>query len=377
MTVLYVTHYSDLLGANRSMIGLLSHLRKDVNPIVLLPREGDLSEHLNEMGIQCIIIRYFPSVHENNSISSSMMGLVKEMYNICISFFIVLSLRRYNIKLVHSNSSVVNIGAYLAFLLRIPHVWHFREFAKLHYNVSYNLGDSLQKIIWRYLSDRVICTSKAIEIYFSNLLKKGLFLSTIYNGVKIDSVMSHSLKQTDIFNIALVGVLHPGKHQDIVLKAITHVINEDHINNFVLHIYGQGINPQYEDALYKLTELYQIQDYVIFHGYDSDVKSSTRDCQIGILASEHEAFGRVTIEYMDNGMIPVVSNSGANVEIVKDGVNGFIFKLNDDVDLAHCVTKVIKSYHNLQYMLDNIFTTSLKYSVESNANNIMTLYDSI
>ena len=64
-------------------------------------------------------------------------------------------------------------------------------------------------------------------------------------------------------------------------------------------------------------------------------------CHIGIVSSEYEAFGRVTIEYMLNGMIPIVSRSGANIEIVCDGVNGYLFELNDSKQLAQKIVMVI------------------------------------
>ena len=55
------------------------------------------------------------------------------------------------------------------------------------------------------------------------------------------------------------------------------------------------------------------------------------DDDVGLTCSRVECFGRVTVEYMMSGLCPIVSDSGANLEIVQDRKNGIIYKaLNGD-----------------------------------------------
>lgn len=51
MKILYITHYSKLYGANKSMLYLIKDMikRYNVTPIVLCPNEGELTEELKKI----------------------------------------------------------------------------------------------------------------------------------------------------------------------------------------------------------------------------------------------------------------------------------------------------------------------------------------
>ena len=53
MRVAHLTHYAELYGANRSLLDLVLELRQrgEVEPHVLMPREGPLSERLRKEGV--------------------------------------------------------------------------------------------------------------------------------------------------------------------------------------------------------------------------------------------------------------------------------------------------------------------------------------
>ena len=64
--ILFITHYAELLGANRSLLAILSKLRNNKKYIllVLLPSKGDMSDALDELGISYMICKYYPSFSE-------------------------------------------------------------------------------------------------------------------------------------------------------------------------------------------------------------------------------------------------------------------------------------------------------------------------
>lgn len=55
-----------------------------------------------------------------------------------------------------------------------------------------------------------------------------------------------------------------------------------------------------------------------FLGHRSDVNQLLQDAHIAVMASRCEAFGWVTVEYMMSGLAVIVSNTGANPEIVSE-----------------------------------------------------------
>jgi glycosyltransferase involved in cell wall biosynthesis len=61
---------------------------------------------------------------------------------------------------------------------------------------------------------------------------------------------------------------------------------------------------------------------------------------VGIIASEYEGFGLVTVEYMLDSMPVIGYRSGATPEIVSDGTTGILY---DDIHgLAEAMKKMIE-----------------------------------
>lgn len=375
--VLYISHYADLLGANRSLLSLVRGMKdkKLYSPIIILPREGELSIELRKYNIQYYVVSFYPSVYEKKGFLEMLKANIKEIINISASIKVALHFRKRGICLIHTNSSVSNLGAYISFFLKIPHIWHFREFAKLHYHLFFNIGYKLQLKIWKNCSDRVITISNALREYYTPLLYPSKIV-TIYNGIEFDRKLEVKHSGT-FFHIALVGVVHPGKHQDIVIRAISKIVNELKIRNVHLHVYGQCIDEEYQKTVNDLIIDRNLENFVTLHGYQTNIDIQIRTCNIGVLASEYEAFGRVTIEYMANGLIPIVSNSGANTEIVKDGINGLVFELNNVDSLVSRILEVVNGYETMSWMLENAKESAEKYSIEAIIEQVVLLYNQI
>ena len=55
---------------------------------------------------------------------------------------------------------------------------------------------------------------------------------------------------------------------------------------------------------------------------------------VGLMLSRNEAFGRVTVEYMMQNLAVIASDTGANPEIIKNGLTGLLYHYGDAVHLA-------------------------------------------
>lgn len=373
--VLFVTHYAELLGANRSLVGILSELQKNkvFLPSVLLPSKGDMSDALDKLGISYKIFKYYPSFYDRRNYISIIKGVVKEFLNYFAVIILYFKLRNSQIDIIHTNSSVSNIGAYLSILLKTKHVWHFREFIKQHYGAACNLGEYYQLLMWNKCADQIVTVSDALHDYYSLALPQNN-ICTVYNGVDAVFSMHVHPKREDIIDIALVGVIHPKKHQDIVIKAVSEVVNQFKRLNIHLHVWGNSIDSEYNEVLQDLVAENSLNNFVTFYGYQDDVMSQMSFCHVGIIASEYEAFGRVTIEYMLNGMIPIASFSGANTEIVRNEENGYLFDLNDSKQLAQKMVMIIDNYPSLTKMIECAKLTAKQFTVESTVNKLLGIY---
>ena len=85
------------------------------------------------------------------------------------------------------------------------------------------------------------------------------------------------------------------------------------------------------------TLLKNVKDAV--SGFVKDVKRLLAEADVGIIASEYEGFGLVTVEYMLAGLPVIGRRSGATPEIVSDGESGILY---DDINgLADAMNRLM------------------------------------
>jgi len=107
-----------------------------------------------------------------------------------------------------------------------------------------------------------------------------------------------------------------------------------------LHIYGNG---PLEDALRARINALGLENYIILHGFiqTEGIARALGNTVALILPSIEEQFGNVIIEAQAVGLPVILSDvCGACDELVRSGVNGFIFKPDDPHGLAFFMTAV-------------------------------------
>ena len=67
---------------------------------------------------------------------------------------------------------------------------------------------------------------------------------------------------------------------------------------------------------------------------------------LDVHVQKQEGFGRVTVEYMLSGLCPIVSNTGANLEIVDDKISGIVYEKGNIQDLKE---KIKYCINNIQH----------------------------
>ena len=122
----------------------------------------------------------------------------------------------------------------------------------------------------------------------------------------------------------------------------------------------------------------KLNEYVTFHGYIENIRDMLCTMDIGILASSYEAFGRVTVEYMMYGLVPIVSNSGANMEIVENTKTGLVFNIDDISSLAGGLVELVDSLELRRQLSQNAMNYARKnFTSEIYQNRIIELYKNI
>jgi len=84
-----------------------------------------------------------------------------------------------------------------------------------------------------------------------------------------------------------------------------------------------------------------LSDFVVFHGFCDEMNLLRRQYPVAVVASQAEAFGRVTIEAMGNSQMVIASNTGANPELINEGVNGFLYEQDSISSFCSAIERVI------------------------------------
>ncbi len=174
----------------------------------------------------------------------------------------------------------------------------------------------------------------------------------VYNGVEVKrkkkGIIRYKLGlKQDTIIIGYVGKLLYDKGADILIKALSKIINTYNHRNIKLLIRGWG--PE-EQNLRELVRKLSIEDYIVFLRYVPDINDLYEDIDIFVAPQRRAAFDLVVLEALGHGLPIVASNIFANREAL-DEVAIFFEPENHD-ELA-----------NKLYMLiiDNTLRTELSH----------------
>jgi len=93
-----------------------------------------------------------------------------------------------------------------------------------------------------------------------------------------------------------------------------------------------------ESSLHKLARDLDIENRVEFFPYASDVRPWLWAADVFVQTSkEPEGFSLMLIEAMASGVVPIATNIGGTLDIVRDGENGFLIKPGDVQRLSELI----------------------------------------
>lgn len=349
MKILFLTHYDNMYGANRALFHLMKGLKQDygAEPILVIPAEGEMSYALAKLGIETVIMPvtqwqavYVTPLRFAVKKWRRKKAIMKELEALTCRF------EGEGIDFIHSNSSVIGTGAMLAKRLGCRHIWHIREFSEEHFHMRY----FYTKKQVRELYESAQCLIAISDALRENYRKKypGANTIRIYDGVTLRepeekiseeeiSADNVSIKNEPV-KFVYLGYLFSMKHQMDVIEAAK-ICMEKNFSNFEVYFVGGG-KPDYRSRLEKRIQKYHLSN-VHLMGYRTDAQEFLSTMDVGIIASEYEGFGLVTVEYMLHGLPVLGRNSGGTAEIIEDGITGCLF---------HCVEELARA---MKYMMEN------------------------
>lgn len=170
-------------------------------------------------------------------------------------------------------------------------------------------------------ADRVIGNS------YAGLKKYKIEGQVIYNA--IDTLRFIPGSKTTEFNIIMTANFTDYKDHDTFLKATIELMKDQIIDQ--AYLLGTGPNRQkYID--WVISNYPSFSGKIHFPGIVHNVEEYLANCQIGVLCSTErfsEGISNSVLEYMAAGLVPLMTDTGAALEIINEGVNGFLFAPGD------------------------------------------------
>lgn len=154
----------------------------------------------------------------------------------------------------------------------------------------------------------------------------------IHNGVDSNYFSVHAIGlpgtdhraafgfRPDDFVVGTVGMLRPEKQQGDLIEAVAR-LRAQSVRAFAL-IVGGGAE---ELALRKQMANAGVTDYIRFPGEMRDVRPALAAMDVFVSTSVSETFSNAALEAMVMGLPVVLSDVGGTREMVRDGVNGYLY----------------------------------------------------
>ena len=257
--------------------------------------------------------------------------------------------------------------------------------ATLHTDASIYKSLKLVHFLQRHVVTAFTCVSQKAEQSFfgnSNLLDDKTILNkrnhfTIYNclGAKYAVKPEASAFTTpDEAVIGIVARLEKIKGADLVIPAFAKILQ--HSSKYRLLIVGDG---QLREMMkQQQQELGVDESRVIWAGRVDYEKLTDFYSQMTVvwMPSRSEGFGLSAVEAMANGCPVIASRVGGLEEIIKDNINGVLFKSEDINDLVDKTIALLERKDLLQ-MKQQAIAQAQRFSFEHYATLIGSLYSKL
>lgn len=177
------------------------------------------------------------------------------------------------------------------------------------------------------------------------------------------------LTESDKF-IVSVGELDDNKNHITVIKALATLGRKD----FKYVVCGVGPN---KDMLLAEAECTGLKENVILAGYRSDIPDVLNAADIFVFPSFHEGMPVSALEAMACSLPVVCSAIRGNVDVVKDGDNGYLFKPSDVDTLSRQIALLMDNESLRQQMGAKNKKIVREFSLEAVTEELKAIYSKV
>jgi glycosyltransferase involved in cell wall biosynthesis len=326
--VVYVDHTAQLSGAELALANLLPALA-DVDAHVVLGEDGPLRRRFVAEGISVEVLPLAVGARDlrRSRVSVRAVPLASIVVSLAYTLRLAVRLRRLQPDVVHTNSLKAALyGGVAARLAGIPVVWHLRD--RIEEGELPRAAVRLVRALSRRIPAAVIGDTASTMSLIGGAARTFVVPSPIPPQAPGERSPAAELR------VGMVGRLAPWKGQHVFVAAFARAFPNGTARALVIGapLFGED---DYERDLHAQCRALGVESRVEFLGFRNDVPKLLQDLDILVHASTSpEPFGQVIVEGMAAGLPVVAAAAGGPLEIVDDGVDGFLFPPGDVTALA-------------------------------------------
>lgn len=333
-----------LTGVQRVSLDELTLLdRTQFEPYVICKEEGPFTQELEKIGIPFFCV-------------PELVREISPFWDVKALFHLVSIFRKYHFDIVHTHSSKTGIlGRFAGYLASVPiiiHSVHGYAFpaAKVGFQRKFYL--LLEWVSAWFTDEFVLLNNNDFKITLHHLRVPIQKLHLIPNGVNEDkfSIFSHEkrkfirreslrLNEGEVA-IGMVGRLWEQKNPECFVKAAIKLI-QNGLTNIKFYLIGDGERKKNLEILIKESGL---ESEIQLLGWRNDVDKILGALDIFVLPSLWEGMPLAVLEAMSMSLPVVVSRIPGNTDLVDDGIEGYVFKSNDENELVEKLTLLINNF---------------------------------
>ncbi len=197
--------------------------------------------------------------------------------------------------------------------------------------------DKLTLGIEDYLLPWADCTTfvNSMDYEYAKKKQPDENLVLIYNGIDTEKFLPIEHIEMDLMKIGISARIVKEKGYDEFFKLVEHYKGDDKIT---FEIIGSGPDESHYRAY---VEKQGLLPRIVFKGFVSNVVEVISDWDINVLPSYREGLSISLLEAMSCGVASVATAIRGNVEIIDNGIDGFLFEVKDDRSLIEAVDKLL------------------------------------
>lgn len=351
--ILFFTRTMRLGGTENVILQMCEVLKPHVNKIVVCSCGGINVKKLSKLGI-----RHYEIPDIDSKAPNVVLKVFSEIPRI---------IEDENISIVHTHHRMATFYMYF-----INKRYHLKLVSTLH--GTFSDKKMLTRMVYRQISI-VACGKIVKERFVETYNINENHITIVSNAIRQDRTELEELAclksvPKNYKRVGYIGRLSPEKGVQVLIEAINLVVKRN--SKIVFIIVGSG---DLEFELREAAKKAEIEKFVHFLGYREDAQNVIRQMDAVVLPSFTEGLPLTPIEAFAQGKPIVATAAGGTVEIVDDGINGFLVPIGDKVALAEGILKLFKDQTTYDRMSEEASRTyEEKFSFEKFEVEILKFY---